>query len=113
MRGLREKTQEEARRGAGRTGPPEGQGGEEGLEAGRTAGGGQSKDRAEVERQIQRREAERQAPERAWSKIRRGQNAVSEVRDFRQAQGQAGSGKPGIGLTRLSRSRHARPCARH
>src|SRR5260370_18870483 len=102
MRRVQKEAKEEARRGEGGKTAPEGESREEGLEESRKAGRGRGKTgakaEAQAERQDERRKAERQAPERARRKIRRGQNKWHDIGDFRQAQGQAGSGRQRFGL---------------
>src|SRR5713101_7621714 len=98
MRRLREETQEKARRGEGRKAAAEGQGREEGAQESREAGGeGQGAARAEFEAKAER-QVEWRASERVRREIRRGQNDCREIRDIRQARGQARSGNRRFGL---------------
>src|SRR5260370_21121479 len=102
MRRLREETQEGARRGEGRKTAPEGQGRAEGFEESRKSGEGrgkaQAKAEAAAERQVERRRAQRQASQWPWWKVHQGD--ISDIGDFREAQGEAGAGKQRFGLRR-------------
>src|SRR5260370_24750660 len=113
MRCLREETQEAARRGEGRTAAPESQGGAEGFEESGKAGGKGQEAEGRAERQGERHQAKWQAFQWPRRKIHQDQSDCREIRDFRQARGQAGWGSQRVDLKPPHSSRYARPCARH
>src|SRR6202035_2730524 len=91
MRRLREKAQEAARRGAGGKTAPEGEGGAEGFQESREAGG---EGREEAERQDERRGGERQPVERPRREIPGEPNDFGEIRNFRESPRQAARREP-------------------
>src|SRR6202011_6028128 len=103
MRCLREKAQEEARRGEGVAAAPEGEGRAQGEEAGREARQGKGSEKGQgregqPETAIERQAVEWRAPERACRNACRTQDYHGEVGDCSPIQGQAERGKWFSGL---------------